>query len=947
MLLTNHVQQPKKFLNAAAIRNWEAAKATGAKSSYAGRDDQSPPKTPIRPRNPRLPSVPRFPPETGNTVQGHTERHSNDSEPQKSAEAQSYSRPSIQSVSPALDTTAFPNVTVEISQPENLDEEYYSTYQSSSTQPATSLPSVTSNGHTDSKDSSSWRPDHSTADSYSTSNPNVTQVESTGSGSPPIYQASSIQYPAPRHQPLDSPGPGNPGSTIPDSQPGRHSLLDIAYSTDSTPQTVQVFSVQKTSAPDRLIAVGTKKRSTSDPEDNPGAPAKRFKSWVISSSSDSQASPVIEQQSQQQRSLSSSSDHALHQTSIQVPGSAEQLVSEARRLPTKKRDRTEIPQTQQETDPIIIKSIEEDSALRAPHSPSEPKLPLSMEGQDEPTSQEKPGQDAQQDKVASTTEPITLPTASYPADNLDNSNMTIKETGPEASVSRQTSGKPQIPPALKRPDLEIVTGKPAVPRPLKSPSSPLLIRHALSPKVPLSPAALQSPSDLQVSTPGVPSSRSARSPSNIPDKLPYQPQEEPSYLGVEPTGLSKDAALSIKGARISRQIPGLDGPASSQMTVSSPFTNLDIQILGHQEFVIPLSMPPRTQQQYFDTYRYYNQRIEKFLRSENVDAVLERDMNVLLERIGKVTTHMDLDGGGPSSQDSVDPEAEASYAESCSDKFKVLGAILETLKHEDIHIVIFAREGELLNYLETYLKAKEVSYTRADGSPTATDSTANGGQSHVTLLASRQHSPPAEAWPADLVIAFDETFDASTECVQAFRNRDSDDLQLAPVIHLIVYGSLEHINLCLPRDLEPNDRLQRLVYYMVSTDKVLGQLAPPKVDPSALGPIQIAEGLLEFISKGERPSDWIIPAMPPLENLPAWDSASALSEGASDASEQEKREGSAQYWPNTTSPQLIADVGQGGKKRPYVSSSSYSFAISSRALAMLSQTGEIRLRGFI
>ena len=461
----------------------------------------------------------------------------------------------------------------------------------------------------------------------------------------------------------------------------------------------------------------------------------------------------------------------------------------------------------------------------------------------------------------------------------------------------------------------------------KGPKSPSLARIAVTPKGPLSPTTLGSPLGIQITSP-----RGARSPSNIPEKKPYQSQDEPSYLGVDPTEMAKDLPApmmaSQQALQPSRSAPPVGGDstaddiASTQSDSLLQTTSLHVQNLGPMEFIMPLSMPPRTQKQYIDTYRFFQRKIALFGEAQDVSRDIVDDLNTLLDRVAKVTTHMDLDGGGPGSQDEVDVAGEAGYAVSVSEKFRFLDHILSLVRDLDIHIAIVARSGQLCGFIKTTLKAQRVNYCHLkDHESNDVIFRDAGSRLNVSLLSSGTAGSGHTSLPrrADLVIAFDETYDAESLEVRALRCPMSSHDRLAPVVRLVVYATLEHIHLCLPFTLEPNDRLRKLLYYMVHAEMAVGQLAPENLHQSPFDPSRCAEQLIEYLLAGAIPGTCTLPSIPPIEDLPIFESDSSLSDVKSDISDSLKPEGKIRYWPNPIIPKTSPSRRVLGEKRPLVS----------------------------
>ena len=497
----------------------------------------------------------------------------------------------------------------------------------------------------------------------------------------------------------------------------------------------------------------------------------------------------------------------------------------------------------------------------------------------------------------------------------------------KAERMQSNIGKASPSPSLKT-ELEIKPRPANTVQSPKGPKSPSLARMAMTPKGPLSPPAVGSPLGIQITSP-----RSARSPSRIPEREPYQPQEEPSFLGVDPTEMAKvlpppmmasqRPSHPVNDTLSSREDYVADDTLSTQRDIY-PRMSLNVQNLGPMEFIMPLSMPPRTQREYIDKYRRYDVKLCSFGEGRDVSRGIVEDLNDLLDRIAKITTHLDLEVGGPDSQDEVGVAEEAGYAADVSEKFRFLGYILMLARNLDMHIAVIARPGQLCDFIETTIKAERVDYSRRVGQNGQEGllrfRCEYGSRLRVSLLASDEEASvyTYNSKKADLIIAFDETYDEENSQVRVLRGPLPKQTRLAPVIRLVVFATLEHINLCLPRTLEPNDRLRKLLYHMVDAEVSVGQLAPGNFRQSPFNPRFCAEQLLEFLTSGANPDTWNLPSIPPIENLPVVDYDSGLSDARSDISDSHKLEGEVQYWPKLVTTKANSSQRTSGEKRRFV-----------------------------
>lgn len=349
-------------------------------------------------------------------------------------------------------------------------------------------------------------------------------------------------------------------------------------------------------------------------------------------------------------------------------------------------------------------------------------------------------------------------------------------------------------------------------------------------------------------------------------------------------------------------------PPSSPQTVV-----LELRKLGRLEFVAPLSMQARVQQQYLDTINFFGKEIRDFLEKGFRRTDLLERLNTLLDEVSNVTIHMDLQGSGASSQEGVDPADEADYAESCSEKFKFLGHFLAVARNDELHVGIVARPGPLLDLIETFLKAKTVSYNRPDRRLKLDAKS----KLEITIMPSGIEGASFLPRSADLVLAFDESFNANDTQVKLLR-RHVVHTKPSPVLRLIVYASVEHIDLCLSKALEPVERLRQLILCLLQTQRYVGELRPNEPTTS-----DCAEVVLRYLQEGAQESSWTLPATRPIDNIAQMESDGSLSDTMSDVSDEYKPTGPLRYWPNPIPPKarLLHEANRSIEKRPFVSGS--------------------------
>lgn len=283
---------------------------------------------------------------------------------------------------------------------------------------------------------------------------------------------------------------------------------------------------------------------------------------------------------------------------------------------------------------------------------------------------------------------------------------------------------------------------------------------------------------------------------------------------------------------------------------------------GPMEFIIPLGMNPRVRDHYISIMHYYRRAIEES-QKERISKDALKPIELMLDRLDRVTTHLDLDNGEGPTQEDVPAEDLAKWAVNCSEKFRFLHHILERLRDSDKHVAIVAKSGQLLDILETFLKGRQVTYNRPEVLRKSSLKDARG-RLEVTLLPSGVEGSTSLPCGANLVIALDGSFNAHDPQVVKLRAHATNVGQLAPVTHLMIYHSAEHIERCIPTTLDPIDRVRRIVSCLTQAGDEVGQLLPDEGSPAAA-----AEEVAAFVEAGGLAHDWTFPSIRPIDGIVA------------------------------------------------------------------------------
>jgi Class II histone deacetylase complex subunits 2 and 3 len=243
-------------------------------------------------------------------------------------------------------------------------------------------------------------------------------------------------------------------------------------------------------------------------------------------------------------------------------------------------------------------------------------------------------------------------------------------------------------------------------------------------------------------------------------------------------------------------------------------------LLHPSEFVVPLPVDGRIKHQYLAVLKEKDEDIIDFFNLPRSPRLIS-SMVHMIRQLNDTVVHTDLGLEGPATQIASTTE-EALWAEDASSKFAFLGRIISILRDSDQHIVVLARSGTTQDILRSYLKGKHVSYQQCSGTESVMNSQEGGHDDAMkfTLLATDQDSLKKMPRSASLILAFDDSFEAS------FLPDWLNTTRFVPVLLLLVINSAEHVGRCIPPDIPEPERLRRLVKAVGHVQNELGEMSP-------------------------------------------------------------------------------------------------------------------------
>lgn len=271
-------------------------------------------------------------------------------------------------------------------------------------------------------------------------------------------------------------------------------------------------------------------------------------------------------------------------------------------------------------------------------------------------------------------------------------------------------------------------------------------------------------------------------------------------------------------------------------------TVLDVLHETDNEYFIGLPMNAGCRKMYADVINASRRERLELLRG-NLDQAVVTNINTMVTTLDLLCSHPDLHSDDYATQRMDTFVTQAKYAENRSTKCIFVAELLDEMREKEKHIVIVARPGRMIEILVAILKYHKF----VDQSGTHTEFHFPGGL-RVSLIPSDLSSDRIAS--ADLVVAFDSTF-SHQPFINTVRSKSST-AALAPLIHLVVAHSIEHIERVIPKTIDPEERQVRVV----------GCLTMVETIGMDTNPTEIASDISSFVMTNGDDSDW------PCETLP-------------------------------------------------------------------------------
>ena len=300
-------------------------------------------------------------------------------------------------------------------------------------------------------------------------------------------------------------------------------------------------------------------------------------------------------------------------------------------------------------------------------------------------------------------------------------------------------------------------------------------------------------------------------------------------------------------------------PKASPEQDEEPATGLQLLPQGEDVFTIPIPMVSLARDIYDQEITNHRPQRWSFLNDEVIDTKLVEDIDKMLDRLRMVCDHQDLIDIDSTSQALEPDHRQAKWAENISTKCIFLAEFFNSLRLTDTHIVLLVRPGRMMDILESVFRIHRYCYSRPDRS----SSQAGHGNMKIMLLPTNVNAFDLRHFqiePAALVIAFDSTF-VNEPHLESLRIDPRNPQRVAPLVHLVITHSIEHLDLCIKNNMNPLVRKQILVNALSLLRHEVGILNSEHPSPDAA-----AKALSAFVGEGAV-GDWPLPPISDIEGI--------------------------------------------------------------------------------
>jgi hypothetical protein len=245
-----------------------------------------------------------------------------------------------------------------------------------------------------------------------------------------------------------------------------------------------------------------------------------------------------------------------------------------------------------------------------------------------------------------------------------------------------------------------------------------------------------------------------------------------------------------------------------------------------------------------------------FLNDDEIDTELVADIDTMIERLKKICDHQDLIDEDSATQEMEPDHRQARWAENISTKCMFLVEFFNSLRSINTHVLVLARPGRMMDILEALFRTHGYIYTRPD----RPSSQSGQGPLKISLLPTDAGERDFGLEPASMAIVFDSTF-VKGPYVESLRTDPVNANRLVPRVHLVITHSIEHLELCIEKNINQLDRKAILVNSLSHVREEIG-----KLDSDFHSPDLAAKAVADFLVDGAS-GEWPLLPMPYIEGI--------------------------------------------------------------------------------
>lgn len=257
--------------------------------------------------------------------------------------------------------------------------------------------------------------------------------------------------------------------------------------------------------------------------------------------------------------------------------------------------------------------------------------------------------------------------------------------------------------------------------------------------------------------------------------------------------------------------------------------SLPLLPLGRNQHVVLTPVVPTVRDIYNLQMKKNSSMVNDFLA--NIDQASSQTLSKIdkfIKTLKLIGDHQDLLVGATDSHQNLSNDTISKWAINCSPKCLFLERLFNSVRFHNINIAILARPGMTLDVLSSMLEAQKISYVRPDSGKEAYFD----GELRVTLLPTGFADGQYVVSPVDAVIAFDSSFFTGEVYTTILRSHPVDPNLVAPLIALVTDQSVEHLELCLSKNMDPIERKAYLCSFAMQQGAV-GMYTEPRPEEAA------------------------------------------------------------------------------------------------------------------